>query len=97
MHFHAGHNMPGYLPESEPLCCDDWEMAQRYAIWVMLRDADNTDDEDKATELASTAEDLNLHNGPEWSVTVGNTSYWITQSDEDCDDERQGESPVYMD
>lgn len=85
MHLHAGHNLIGYLPESEVLCSGNWEGTQNYMIDVLLWDADSTFNEERSTELASAAEDLNLNNGPEWGITVGNISYWITQSvEEDC-------------
>lgn len=29
-HYHAGYNMPGYLPESEPVAFDLWEDAARW-------------------------------------------------------------------
>lgn len=85
MHLHAGHNMVGYMPESEPLCSGNWEGAKNYMIGEILWQADQTDDWDQAEELSSAAEDLNLHDGPEWGTIVGNVSYWINQTDEECE------------
>jgi len=41
VHFHAGTNEPGYLPDSEPDSFTTWEDAQRYIIGEMLSDADS--------------------------------------------------------
>jgi len=41
VHFHAGTNDPGYLPDSEPDSFTTWEDAQRYIIGEMLSDADS--------------------------------------------------------
>ena len=41
VHFHAGTNDPGYLPESEPASFATWDEARRYIIGEMLFDADS--------------------------------------------------------
>lgn len=105
-HFHAGQNLPGYLPESDVACFSTFDEAKRYIIGNMLQQADDVatwsephgcddvpcpaygDDcpENKAADLTSTAEDLNLSNGPEWQSYAGDLSYWINLVPaEDCD------------
>lgn len=91
MHFHAGYNMPGYLPEMEPATLETWEDAKAYMIFELDRtgdfefDSGTPEGKDIADELSGEMEDLNLTSGPEWGTTVGNLAYWITPCTEDCD------------
>lgn len=100
MNYAVGHNMPGYLPESDVEIFTEWEDAKRYLIDIMERDADFYDDtarqdgndenderHDLAESLSSECEDLNLDNGPEWGTIVGNVSYWIMLTDEEPEEE----------
>ncbi len=42
LHFHAGWNLPGYLPENDVECFDSFADAKQYMIDSMLHQADNT-------------------------------------------------------
>jgi hypothetical protein len=42
--FVVGHNMPGYLPESDPWITDDWESARDSLLEDMDRHADSLAD-----------------------------------------------------
>lgn len=81
-----GHNMPGYLPESEPDVCETWDEAKAIAIEYLDKEGDFFNDyegdEGKtlAEECSAKMEQLNLDNGPEWGVIIGNSSIWITAS-----------------
>lgn len=87
MHYHAGHNMPGYLPESDVYRFDTFEEAKLSTIYDIDRygdylfDCERHDDADNSSAIM---EDLNLDNGPEWSDIVGDIAYWINQCDDDC-------------
>jgi hypothetical protein len=91
MHFHAGHNTPGYLPEADVETFETFEDAKRYMIEYMDKEGDfffdyeGSEGKDLADELSGEMEDLNLDNGPEWGTIVGNVSYWINACDDDCD------------
>jgi hypothetical protein len=41
VHFHAGTNEPGYLPDDLPATFATWDEARRYVIGELLLDADN--------------------------------------------------------
>ena len=40
-HFHAGHDLPGYLPESEPATFATFQDAKSDMLWTLNRHADN--------------------------------------------------------
>ncbi len=42
-HFHAGHNLPGYLPESEPATFAIFEDAKSDMLWTLNNHADSVD------------------------------------------------------
>ena len=92
-HYHAGWNMVGYLPEmdsSYPF--EDWDRAKRSMIDDLLREADSEADNldgvpnpDYAEIMDSTAQDLNLSNGPTWDAFIGHMHYWIVACvEEEC-------------
>jgi hypothetical protein len=90
MVFTAGHNMAGYLPESDVYSFGSFDEAKSYVISELLHVADHAagygdDEEDEAyaTELTHAAEDLNLVSGPEWGTSVDccgrfDQSWWIS-------------------
>ena len=43
----VGHNMPGYLPESDPYVVADWESARDSLIWELDSIADYFDQGDQ--------------------------------------------------
>ena len=86
-HYHVGHNMPGYLPESDVFYASDLATAKAYMIADLLHEADY--DENYGDELAGLAEDVNLAGPSGWDDQVGNLAWWITPcADEDCADEQ---------
>jgi hypothetical protein len=94
IHYHAGYNMTGYLPEMEPGTFAEYADAKRYMIWELDRQGDfefdsgTPEGKDIADSLSAEMEDLNLDNGPEWGAIVGNMSYWIMPcEDSDCVDD----------
>ena len=42
----AGYNIPGYLPDAEPVESADWHEARDHLLWVLDSMADEGDDED---------------------------------------------------
>ena len=87
----VGHNMAGYLPESEVWITDDFAAAKQSLIDDLLRaaddagDAGDAGDDDEADELAALAEDVNLWNGPDCVYSEfrsGLMAWWITATDE---------------
>lgn len=95
----VGHNMPGYLPESDPWITTDWETARDALLEDMERHADSLtdlpdvrsgDDLDELDDLERAIDDL--HKAPvgtEWGWTVGNTAYWLSFTDEQPDEEEE--------
>lgn len=83
----VGHNMPGYLPESDPWITSDWESARDSLLEDMDRHADSLADfEDDVTERAM--DDLRkAPAGTEWGWTVGNTAYWLSFTDEEVSED----------
>ena len=98
----VGHNMPGYLPESDPWITSDWETARNALLEDMDRHADSLADvfdengdyagEDKVelAELESAIDDLRQSPaGRPWAMIVGNTSYWLSFTEESETDENE--------
>ncbi len=88
----VGHNMPGYLPESDPWITDDWGTARAALKEDMERHADSLadfeEDGDELTDLERAIDDLGTAPaGTEWGWTVGNTAYWLSLTDESPDEE----------
>lgn len=87
----VGHNLVGYMPESDVYITSDHENAKRALIDDLefaADQADMVDDHDEAEQLSGAAEDLNLiSEGREWGVIVGNISYWLNATDETPDEE----------
>ncbi len=90
-HFHAGWNMPGYLPESDDgaFSYTTASDAKQSMLDDVLRHADSddmADDHDNAEALSAMADDLNLNdvvNG--WDGYSDRLHYWITPcSNEAC-------------
>jgi hypothetical protein len=92
----VGHNMPGYLPESEPWITADWESARNSLIFDLEKHADNLadilDDGDDLTDgplaainsIDAMIADLRaLTPGSEWGDSVDNTAYWLSLTDEE--------------
>jgi hypothetical protein len=94
----VGHNMPGYLPESDPWITADWETARNALLEDMDRHADllaeyNDNIGGELDELADLeAMIVSLKEalaGSEWGVIVGNTSYWLSFTEESETDENE--------
>ncbi len=103
LHYHVGHNTPGYLPESDVSYTED--AAQAKAILISDLDyagdfyfdiGETPDERGIADEYSAAMEDLNLasvENG--WDVYLPTSTsehdlgchYWITACLEDCEDE----------
>lgn len=93
--FVAGHNVPGYLPDCEPMECETFDEAKRALIEEMLHEADiagqceTPEGDNRADELAGAAEDVNLwserdrdmrDHGRE-SITVGGYEWFIAREE----------------
>lgn len=88
IHFHAGHNMPGYLPESDVYTFETFEGAKLSTIDDIDRYGDYLFDcerHDDADESSAIMQDLNLESGPEWGAYIGDLYYWISPCTDDCD------------
>lgn len=91
-HYHVGHNMPGYLPESDVYICESFDQAKQ----VTIDDIDSYGDHlfdcerlDEADQASGAMEDLNLESGPDWGAYVGDLYYWIEGCSSDCDMEEE--------
>lgn len=98
-HYHAGQNIPGYLPMDDvPYAFDSFDAAKASMIEDLDRSRDaifeagETEDERAiADEYSAAMEELNLCNGPEWSTHLPLTTsehdlglaFWIVQCDEE--------------
>jgi hypothetical protein len=90
MNYAVGHNIAGYMPESDVEIFEDFDSAKRYLIDEMLRSADYAETETIAEDLTNTAEDVNLWSGPDTcyveeidSAHCIPTAYWIVETDEE--------------
>jgi hypothetical protein len=98
MNYVVGHNMPGYLPESDPWISSDWEEARNALLEDMDRHADSlaelfddyetVQEHEELSELVRAMADLQTAAaGTEWGWTVGNTAYWLSLTEEEPIDE----------
>jgi hypothetical protein len=88
IHYHAGHNMPGYLPESDVYTCGTFDEAKSIVIDDLDRYGDylfECDRKDEADETCALMQDLNLENAPIWHGYVGDLVYWIEPCHDGCD------------
>jgi hypothetical protein len=81
--YSVGHNISGYLPESDPYVTTDYASAKQVLIDDMVHQADWCDEvedrHDEAEELTEQYEDVNLlSDGEEWYSVAGDLSYWLT-------------------
>lgn len=99
-HYHAGSNVPGYLPmNDEPYAWSTFYAAKLSMIEDLDRAGDHLfsigEDEDErglADEYSAAMEELNLCSGPEWSTVLPTStsthdlgvSYWVVQCDEEA-------------
>jgi hypothetical protein len=94
MNYAVGHNVSGYLPESDVYVTDTFADAQAYLIHELLFAADYAETEDIGDELALAAEDVNLWNGPDTcyvemidSEHCIPTAWWIDVTEEEIEEE----------
>ena len=86
----AGFNMPGYMPDSDPVECDTWEEARDYLKEEIERAADQvctsieageaeeSADFEQRADAAIAALDA-LEEGAEFGQTIGAYHYWMTR------------------
>jgi len=78
----AGWNMPGYMPDSEPVQFDDADEAWEYIADSMEEHADSLEDStadnaDNVAALRICAEVLRVGDG-EFGITIAGWHYWVT-------------------
>lgn len=84
----VGHNLPGYLPESDVWVTDDFAHAKAMLIEDLKRAEDHHgmgDNEDSAEECCHAAEDVNLWSSP-GTLYAANLAWWIVETDEPVTD-----------
>jgi hypothetical protein len=74
----AGWNMPGYMPDSEPVAFPDWSSAQAYILDELRRAADETETGAAALTVVDTLERLSAAEEGDWCETVEGYAYWIS-------------------
>ena len=73
----AGWNMPGYLPECEPVECDTWHEAHAYIVESLERAWDEGSDDDYLD--AHTLVHHATEGEPYWvSVEGDRVRYWVS-------------------
>ena len=89
-----GHNVSGYLPESDTYVVETFDEAKRGLIADMLRTADYAETESIAEDLTNTAEDVNLWSGPDTAYVEMMesehcipTAWWIMETEEEVSDD----------
>lgn len=92
MNWATGHNMPGYMPESDVFITSDWADARDALIADLERAADQDSDfgsvESVADEYATAIAELRkLTEHDEWGCTIGNTAWWLNMTDESPEDD----------
>jgi hypothetical protein len=89
----VGHNMVGYMPESDVWITDDFESAKQSLADDIIRDLDSLEQADDvpADRLAPYNEAIEelaaLKEAQEFYVILGYESYWIAFSEEEPDAE----------
>lgn len=79
----VGHNLTGYLPETDPYAYDDHASARDALAEDIAFHADHEEQQDTYDALrAAEAELLLVDMDTEWSTIIGNTSYWLSYSTE---------------
>jgi len=79
--FIAGFNIPGYMPEAEPVEFDSFVDAKQYVIACIKHDENNVQDESDAETLCALAEDVNLESNAFTTQVVAGCVYWVVQED----------------
>ena len=75
----AGWNMPGYMPDNEPVAFADWSDAQTYILGELHRYLDETDDETEQTGIRATIDRLaDANEESEFGETVGKYHFWLS-------------------
>lgn len=87
--FAAGWNMPGYMPDNDPVTFETWQDAADYIVGEIERAFDEienpTEEQAEDFEAAkSAAEDSDAVKG--FGLTCGQYHYWITESAQAFDD-----------
>lgn len=73
MPFIYGHNIAGYLPESDPGLCATFDDAKAALIFDLGFAEEHAEDETGAENYSAAAQDVNL-----WSETDTDTSVYVT-------------------
>lgn len=95
--FTAGWNMPGYMPDNDPVGFETWQDAAEYIageIRRALEEFEPTEEDAESYEDAACRAE-NSDDAQGYGETVGSYHYWITQSDspfEDPDDAAEYEA-----
>jgi len=76
MHYHVGHNMPGYLPESEPMFAE----SKTEAIALLRSEKEFVLDTDLDARFYGNAEDLS------YDTNFGEV-YWADVCFEECEED----------
>ncbi len=95
MNYAAGHNVSGYLPESDVEIFEDFDSAKRYLIDEILFAADYAETETIAENLDSLAQDVNLWSAPgdlDYVDMIDSphcipTAWWICETSETTSEE----------
>lgn len=73
----AGHNMCGYLPDSEPYECDTFEQAKGIVIETLQNLLDELDVPAEIEALEEFIEQVKLQT-EEFTVIHNHNAYWVT-------------------
>jgi hypothetical protein len=86
MIYNAGWNMPGYLPETDPETCEDFDSAKGYLAATIERfrdsDYDVLDEDEVSAKWDELLEDLNgTAQDEDWGGYTGDSSlfFWIAR------------------
>jgi hypothetical protein len=96
IHWVAGWNQPGYMPDAEPMGFTEWEDARDALIetieeWIDNESAaeyvDSKLAEEQAEQIAAWSRNIallhDLDDGDEFTNTAGGYAFWIAPSDDD--------------
>lgn len=76
-HWVAGWNMPGYMPDSEPVTFETNNEALEYIADEIASVAEQCESDDEAKPLTDAAEAIRTYSG-EFGQTIGQYHYWVT-------------------
>jgi len=80
MRYVAGTNMPGYLPDSEPVEFETFAEAKAYIVAEILRNAEYAETDEQAAKLEAFAKEVEEQTS-EFAGICLDRAYWVSREE----------------